>query len=1131
MDQSSSSTRIKSGLLTGRWHIAWKFSNNFITSDHRKNDPNGPPILFVSQQMDVSLARLMPVGQEVLVNCRKVRSELVSLQATLVWPRYTETPACSLQADKLDSSLATFHQQCRLDKLVPVCINGLPPVGSLNIWSARVRELVNSDFGVVEVTSDPRDGKREFSHKFKCFFHKSDLWLEDGVCVGENEFYSKKPLSELVSLQQPVDLVARSIIREKGQFMKKSTTSILEMQALSVSLKTFCIPKGAPRGSRIGGGPGAFGGCNRGETPYMFQVGLKAKLNTRLNIFLQLYGKNCMNLDPELVDKCPPVSHPEVSKKVYKITDHSEEMDKENNNVRSKSHLAETVSNVQAFVKEVPGSDGFGLLQSSGRDWNCLFHLSDCVLFGGQEELRVGTKVWVNANLVDAKSKVQYIASSVWGKSERSLILPNITRTEMISTEKIEKYNNLNQTYETAEKLRMEKELPAQKQMESGVILKILDENFGIISKNGQFVLFDTCDFWIEEDRTAARSEIKLEDLVSVGSPVFFHAALVNAESRIPYLATAVWKQEQSPFPDDQCPVVLRQDQIHPDKIKIYNTVTSCSSVLDGIDAAKEQDLLKCKLNNVSGIVKVGLKFHKAASCSAGIVKLSSEGDINVIFLSSVCLESHEVHQVCVPGTPVTFSALPVSTDYAPVTHVATVISSLHSDMPLCPDPARVMAKTLEVMIKIKSHYSLDTLAQSSKDITCFSIAKKDDFVVDSFPTGRLVCMVNERSGILEDHRRELAYFETADLNLPSVLGVKDIVTLMSRCRDVAIRFQASPALSSPVKMIVHDGTVAVSPNLDKYHPEVKLKPMKVNMKANAFSPDKLLRASKAIASFQADDVLSLESILESSIYPSMLLKSRKQANSICEANTVTCKQPACVTSIMNMPAKLKSILNENFGLLEFASSSSDFKAFCLFDTYDLYLNSTKTAAEGKVTLSSVLSAGEEVVFHGCEVLPRSCVPWLATAVWRPGPGLEQPPQPVPYQDISPDKLAVFEKVAETCSMILPSLEASAEQYSTQEGTSKKESAKDEDSFVKAEEHVQYAVIQPGSNGGIVDCRRVEGTEEANVLKTEHGPEVPKGALETISEEATEVLEDTLEAQDCPEATDNQVKPLFCCIC
>ena len=74
--------------------------------------------------------------------------------------------------------------------------------------------------------------------------------------------------------------------------------------------------------------------------------------------------------------------------------------------------------------------------------------------------------------------------------------------------------------------------------------------------------------------------------------------------------------------------------------------------------------------------------------------------------------------------------------------------------------------------------------------------------------------------------------------------------------------------------------------------------------------------------------------------------------------------------------------------------------------------------------------------------------------------------------------------------------------------------------------------MQPGSNGGIVDCRRVEGTEEANVLKTEHGPEVSKGALETISEEATEVLEDTLlEAQDCPEATDNQVKPLFCCIC
>ena len=133
------------------------------------------------------LQKLFPLGQEVLVNARKVRTDLVSLQATVVWPKFTEIPTYKLKPSKLDEDLAFFQHECTVDKLVPICVNGLPPVGSLNIWSAKIKEIVNEEFGVVEVTSDPRDGKREFCHKFKCFFHKSDLWVEDGVCVGDNE--------------------------------------------------------------------------------------------------------------------------------------------------------------------------------------------------------------------------------------------------------------------------------------------------------------------------------------------------------------------------------------------------------------------------------------------------------------------------------------------------------------------------------------------------------------------------------------------------------------------------------------------------------------------------------------------------------------------------------------------------------------------------------------------------------------------------------------------------------------------------------------------------------------------------------------------------------------------------------
>ena len=736
------------------------------------------------------LHKLFPLGQEVLVNARKVRSDLVSLQATVVWPKFTEIPNYKLKPSKLDEDLAHFHRECRVDKLVPVCVNGLPPVGSLNIWSAKIREIVNDDFGIVELTSDPRDGKREFCHKFKCFFHKADLWVEDGVCVGENEFYNQKPLSQLVSIMQPVDLVCRSVIREKGQFMKKSTSSTLEMQALCVSLKTFCIAKGAPRGSRIGGGPGAFGGCNRGETPYMFKIGLRDKLNVTLHQFLKVYDKTCSNLDPDLlIDKVPPVSHPEVAKKrVHKITEDlnlNPSIDLENNNVDEKTNLAETVSNVQAVVLDSPASDGFGILQSCQRDWNCLFKINDCVLCEGRGELEVGTKVNVNANLVDKQLKVQYIASSVWKKSVRSLTLPNITTKSMIQAEKMDKFLAINNLYITAERNR---KYPRTLSSQTGIIVKVLDDNFGILAQDDRFVLFDTCDFRVDEDVTAAKSELKLKEIVTKGDIVHYHAALINCEQKIPYLATAVWKGEI----DHRFPPSLTIEQIHPDKIQIYQTV--CLSVAEDVSSLRgsaQTTMLKSKLTNVSGVVKIGIKFHKAASLEAGVVELAGEGNkkIKAIYLNSSCLETQERHQVCTPGTRVTFNAIPISSDYSPLTHVVTVISSVQDTLPSCRDPAKIMSGMLELLANLRTRHSLECL-EKSEPVVCFNLTRPEEFVVDSVPTGRLVCMVNETSGILEDHRRELAYFEVSDLNLPSSLSLKDVVLVMSRCRDVAVRFQ-----------------------------------------------------------------------------------------------------------------------------------------------------------------------------------------------------------------------------------------------------------------------------------------------------------------------------------------------------
>ena len=50
----------------------------------RKLDSNGPPVLY-TETPTLPLQKLFPLGQEVLVNARKVRSDLVSLQATVVF--------------------------------------------------------------------------------------------------------------------------------------------------------------------------------------------------------------------------------------------------------------------------------------------------------------------------------------------------------------------------------------------------------------------------------------------------------------------------------------------------------------------------------------------------------------------------------------------------------------------------------------------------------------------------------------------------------------------------------------------------------------------------------------------------------------------------------------------------------------------------------------------------------------------------------------------------------------------------------------------------------------------------------------------------------------------------------------
>ena len=54
------------------------------------------------------------------------------------------------------------------------------------------------------------------------------------------------------------------------------------------------------------------------------------------------------------------------------------------------------------------------------------------------------------------------------------------------------------------------------------------------------------------------------------------------------------------------------------------------------------------------------------------------------------------------------------------------------------------MSKALKILNRIKQNSSLKDFSKSSHDIITYNFLKNEDFVVDSLPSGRLVCMIND---------------------------------------------------------------------------------------------------------------------------------------------------------------------------------------------------------------------------------------------------------------------------------------------------------------------------------------------------------------------------------------------------
>ena len=91
--------------------------------------------------------------------------------------------------------------------------------------------------------------------------------LGTGERAIDHGYFRSRGLEELVAVQQPVTLTARSVVREKGRHLARSKGAAVELQALCVSLDPLGLPEGAGRAVTVEGGPAPWGPSGRRALP------------------------------------------------------------------------------------------------------------------------------------------------------------------------------------------------------------------------------------------------------------------------------------------------------------------------------------------------------------------------------------------------------------------------------------------------------------------------------------------------------------------------------------------------------------------------------------------------------------------------------------------------------------------------------------------------------------------------------------------------------------------------------------------------------------------------------------------------------------------------------------------------
>lgn len=968
------------------FHISVTFVPNTVSGD-----VYGTPVRYIDivSRAEACLDRLLPVGTEVFFNAVEVNSPFFDFLAMTVWPNSTENPSRMEPITNQSDFLSQFHERTTPDTIVPLTINGLDRL-EMRDARAKIWEIKDESFGVIEILIGSQQDR------FFCMFHRSDVYLADGQKAVLSDMFRDKPLNAIVKANQEVNLTARSIVLTKGSFLK---AAVLELQAVVVSLNPFLIPRTAPRPTRFKGGDGLLG--SRSEYSYGYlNTGLRDELNLKLNEFLRKSRTAFPQLDPKFITDLEP----EPLKFPLSPTGPMVAQ-----NMRTHPILPSL-----GLVKEIL-SEGSGIIELStlsNKPGLCLFTVGQMIpkpQSSLYDLIDPGVCVKVISTLVDDTKMIPYLATLVC--SERFELSPEqINAAQQPDEFLLQKYHDVNEMLSvqvpdsttTMSKTRDADNFPEYYEAKEGKVFRILDENFGLIKIHYNLVLFDVCDFWVDPITTASRDGKKLFQVIQEGQRVLFHGTLIDSSAKIQYLASSVWSADNRIFSPENQPQPVTKDKIHLDKINIYRTVVASvgenlpefyasDNPLLGESSATSR-CLEDELGEVVLLVLDNIKFP--GRITGGVLRLSKYKS-HVFFLSRFCSVS-----TCLKiGDKLSCIVMPLEKSDVPSIHgLAIRVTGVddNSRMPTQDEVDRMSDRTSAYLERVLNPIQKETLHTKILKPTIPLMGLDSNALVgmrDPLPElhlqARFVSLINKDVALLQStsNSSQYIYYELDGLHL-SFPRSQDLYSYLEDHGD-ALELDAHVCeveAPGPVKLIAHSNGVTVKgplPN-DKFNSIQKLD----------FSPAFMVPIYSDINKWER------------------FVKLQDDLKDACEANGL-------LFDLEVTRGIFKFALNENFGLIH-GFHDGKRQCYCLFDTYDLKVSVEHSAADRSLSINHVLTPGDEIHFNACVIDPKSCVPYLATSVWKPGQ-IVPTPQALAKSAIQPDKIAIYKQVVQSCREFIES--------------------------------------------------------------------------------------------------------------